>query len=385
MHHLYFSGAPAEHMALGAVLLGGRGDPADLPHGRGLELPPARRRARSRSRATPFPHRWAVMFLVAVGFWNFLGAGIFGFLINLPVVCYYEIGTALTANHGHAAMMGVYGMLAVGARALLPALPDPARALDRARGEDELLGAQHRARLDVHSRRSSRSASGSSMSRSTTATSHARSLDYLSTQHEHRARVAAAARRRRSSSSVGVLPVLYLTYIGVRHTVKRVVIEEPEEILFTEVTEPKQPAGARMSGVATDSLLAAGYGLFLVLVALGLDALARHSHRRSELYRTAGFSLPRAARRLGVPGGREASVGSRPMCSCGWSATEPAPTSATRARARTTAPIPTPAARSRGLLDPWPHSEVGRFHRGIAVAIVCFGMLVIGAGRIAAP
>ena len=54
------------------------------------------------------------MFLVAVGFWNFLGAGIFGFLINLPIVSYYEIGTALTANHGHAAMMGVYGMLALG-------------------------------------------------------------------------------------------------------------------------------------------------------------------------------------------------------------------------------------------------------------------------------
>src|SRR5688572_19010402 len=53
------------------------------------------------------------MFLVAVGFWNFLGAGIFGFLINLPIVSYYEIGTALTSNHGHAAMMGVYGMLAV--------------------------------------------------------------------------------------------------------------------------------------------------------------------------------------------------------------------------------------------------------------------------------
>lgn len=42
------------------------------------------------------------------------GAGIFGFLINLPIVSYYEIGTALTVNHGHAAMMGVYGMLAAG-------------------------------------------------------------------------------------------------------------------------------------------------------------------------------------------------------------------------------------------------------------------------------
>jgi nitric oxide reductase subunit B len=70
--------------------------------------------AREAESPTPFPHYWAIMFLVAVGFWNFLGAGIFGFLINLPAVSYYEIGTALTANHGHAAMMGVYGMLAAG-------------------------------------------------------------------------------------------------------------------------------------------------------------------------------------------------------------------------------------------------------------------------------
>jgi len=50
---------------------------------------------------------------MAVGFWNFIGAGIFGFLINLPVVSYFEIGTVLTPNHGHAALMGVFGMEAV--------------------------------------------------------------------------------------------------------------------------------------------------------------------------------------------------------------------------------------------------------------------------------
>lgn len=59
-------------------------------------------------------HYWAVMFFIAVGFWNFVGAGVFGFLINLPIVSYYEIGTALTPNHGHAAFFGVYGMLAIG-------------------------------------------------------------------------------------------------------------------------------------------------------------------------------------------------------------------------------------------------------------------------------
>ncbi|OPY73509.1 MAG: Nitric oxide reductase subunit B [Syntrophorhabdus sp. PtaU1.Bin050] len=59
------------------------------------------------------PYKWAFYFLMAVGVWNFVGAGIFGFLINLPIVSYFEVGTILTPNHGHAAMMGVFGMLAV--------------------------------------------------------------------------------------------------------------------------------------------------------------------------------------------------------------------------------------------------------------------------------
>jgi len=59
------------------------------------------------------PHRWTFYFLIAVGIWNFVGAGIFGFLINLPIVSYFEVGTLLTPNHGHAAMMGVFGMLAM--------------------------------------------------------------------------------------------------------------------------------------------------------------------------------------------------------------------------------------------------------------------------------
>ncbi len=59
------------------------------------------------------PHKWTFYFLMSVGFWNFVGAGIFGFLINLPIVSYFEVGTILTPNHGHAAMMGVFGMLAM--------------------------------------------------------------------------------------------------------------------------------------------------------------------------------------------------------------------------------------------------------------------------------
>ena len=70
-------------------------------------LDPTSRQLESRSRiSVPFRHQPRSLW----GFWNFLGAGVFGFLINLPIVSYYEIGTALTANHAHAAMMGVYGM-----------------------------------------------------------------------------------------------------------------------------------------------------------------------------------------------------------------------------------------------------------------------------------
>ncbi len=57
--------------------------------------------------------KWALYFLMGVGVWNFVGAGIFGFLINLPIVSYFEVGTTLTPNHGHAALFGVFGMLAL--------------------------------------------------------------------------------------------------------------------------------------------------------------------------------------------------------------------------------------------------------------------------------
>lgn len=58
--------------------------------------------------------KWTIYFLISVGVWNFVGAGMFGFLINLPIISYFEVGTSLTPNHGHAAMFGVFGMLALG-------------------------------------------------------------------------------------------------------------------------------------------------------------------------------------------------------------------------------------------------------------------------------
>jgi hypothetical protein len=102
MHHLYFSGAPAIHMSLGAMFSAMEVIPLVLltfEAWRFIRLG-AYQTEGSMMWATSaaFPHKWAVMFLIAVGFWNFLGAGVFGFLINLPIVSYYEIGTQLTAN-----------------------------------------------------------------------------------------------------------------------------------------------------------------------------------------------------------------------------------------------------------------------------------------------
>ena len=113
MHHLYFSGTPAATMALGALFSAAEIIPLTLLSVEAWSF--VRLGVRETAGfAVGFPHYWAVMFLIAVGFWNFLGAGVFGFLINLPIVSYFEIGTGLTANHAHTAMMGVYGMLAAG-------------------------------------------------------------------------------------------------------------------------------------------------------------------------------------------------------------------------------------------------------------------------------
>lgn len=52
-------------------------------------------------------------FFVSVAFWNLIGAGVFGFLINPPIILYYAQGINTTPIHSHTALFGVYGMLAI--------------------------------------------------------------------------------------------------------------------------------------------------------------------------------------------------------------------------------------------------------------------------------
>ena len=61
-------------------------------------------------------HKWPIYFFVSVVFWNLVGAGLFGFLINPPISLYYVQRLNLTPVHGHTALFGVYFYISSGAR-----------------------------------------------------------------------------------------------------------------------------------------------------------------------------------------------------------------------------------------------------------------------------
>jgi nitric oxide reductase subunit B len=107
-HHLYFAGTPTSIMAVGASFSALEVVPLVLV---GLEAYQTSRM----QRAAPWmrAYRWPIRFLVGVAFWNLVGAGLFGFLINPPIALYYMQGLNTTPVHAHTALFGVYGLLAL--------------------------------------------------------------------------------------------------------------------------------------------------------------------------------------------------------------------------------------------------------------------------------
>jgi len=108
-HHLYFTGTPTAVLALGATFSALEVVPLVLmgfEAWHNLKL----------SRATLWvkSYKWPIYFLISVTFWNLVGAGLFGFLINPPIALYYMQGLNTTPVHGHTALFGVYGMLGIG-------------------------------------------------------------------------------------------------------------------------------------------------------------------------------------------------------------------------------------------------------------------------------
>ena len=234
MHHVYFSGEPAEHMALGAFFSAAEVIPLTFLTVEAWSFLQLGTLQQGKSRAT-FPHFWAVMFLVSVGFWNFLGAGVFGFLINLPIVSYYEIGTALTANHGHASMMGVYGMLAVGLalfclRYMIPAerWSDRAAKISFWSLNLGLAWMVFATLFPLGLLQLYESVSHGYFE--------ARSLAYL-----QGATIALLEWLRLPGDAMfilgGVLPLIYLCWLSLRHMVPRISEKKAEVALFTEISE----------------------------------------------------------------------------------------------------------------------------------------------------
>lgn len=116
-HNFYWNAKPVETMAIGAVFSTLQVVPLlllALEAWRTRQLPLAAL-AEDGGRPAEFGQASAFLFLLGVSFWNFFGAGVLGLIINLPIVNYYEHGTYLTVNHGHAAFMGVFGNLSIAA------------------------------------------------------------------------------------------------------------------------------------------------------------------------------------------------------------------------------------------------------------------------------
>jgi nitric oxide reductase subunit B len=108
-HHLYFTGTPTAVLALGGTFSA-------------LEIMPLvaigqegyRNRRMIDAVGWMRAYRWPLSFFVAVAFWNLVGAGLFGFLINPPIALYYMQGLNTTPVHSHTALFGVYGLLGIG-------------------------------------------------------------------------------------------------------------------------------------------------------------------------------------------------------------------------------------------------------------------------------
>jgi nitric oxide reductase subunit B len=108
-HHYYWFGDPDLWLALGGVISTMEPVPILL-----LVVKVALEAKDSPAISHAYPYKWPLMFMGVSSAWGFLGAGVFGFIITTPVINYYEHSTYLTMNHGHAALFGTYGMLAIG-------------------------------------------------------------------------------------------------------------------------------------------------------------------------------------------------------------------------------------------------------------------------------
>jgi hypothetical protein len=132
------------------------------------------------------------------------------------------------------------------------------------------------------------------------------------------------------------------------------------------------------------TIAACGYAAFLVLFALLLDLLGRNAHERSSRFRNQGFTYDGGLDVWVCPEGEElrpfgvdhhrriARYRARPAI-CNHCPAKDGCTDSNEGRE---------IVRS---LDPWPHSEAGRFHRGISVVLLGIASMIALAGILMTP
>jgi nitric oxide reductase subunit B len=108
-HHLYFTGTPQPIIMLGGIFSALEVVPLAL-----IGLDAYHNLRLSRLQPWVETYKWPIYYFIAVCFWNLVGAGLLGFLINMPIALYFVQGLNTTPLHGHAALYGVYGNLAIG-------------------------------------------------------------------------------------------------------------------------------------------------------------------------------------------------------------------------------------------------------------------------------
>jgi hypothetical protein len=130
-----------------------------------------------------------------------------------------------------------------------------------------------------------------------------------------------------------------------------------------------------VSELHAEALVLGAYALFLLVAAATLDALARHSHRRAERYRTAGFRYHGHLDAWECPEGQHL-----------WPHELDREHRLVRYRGRPQVcnACPRKAACTDSddgrevvrFLDDWPQLEAGRFHRGLALTLVVLAGLM---------
>jgi len=131
-----------------------------------------------------------------------------------------------------------------------------------------------------------------------------------------------------------------------------------------------------IQGIHIEVLLAAGYAVFLAMVAALLEWLARHSHRRSQNYRNAGFSYKRDLDQwqcpMGLPLYRSHTDHEKRIAYYRASAHD---CNACSLKINCTDSEEGRVIESR--LDLWVESELRKFHRGISIMLLVLASLIL--------